>query len=71
MDERQVWLGITVITENHASSETWVVSSAFADALRADLGEPYACQLIPMDVAQAIIDHPQHVSVVNLGTDHG
>lgn len=63
-----IGLVITVMTEQHVSAETWYVTQPVADALRAELGEPAARQLVPIELTDAVIDDPRHIGLVNLGS---
>lgn len=54
-------LSITVITDSHASVETWHIIGEMAAVLRAEFGEPIARQLVPLDAAEAFADDPRSV----------
>lgn len=62
-DQPKTGLVITVLTAEHVSSETWHITPEIADALRAELGEPVVRQIVPIEVTDAVINDPRHVSI--------
>ena len=57
-------VGITVITGDHVSAETWYdVPSEVLAELRERFGEPTVRQLVPVALAERMIDDPDHVAL--------
>jgi hypothetical protein len=63
MTEPHYALTIAVITEGHVSTETWHITDELAAAIRAEFGEPVARQLVPIEMADEVIDDPRHVAL--------
>ena len=63
MPEPAYGLVITVVTEEHISTETWHITDELAESIRSELGEPAVRQMIPIAMADEVIDDPRHVAL--------